>query len=127
METNPDINTPIQFIELLGAKHGITLPDLVEREELALAWRDTGDRVYAQVRVGAAAIGLLTRLGRRSGVTYEECKCNPLVYGGKVYSYLRDQGATPTQVQDAGRELILLIVRNLAPREKEVKEKEDFS
>ncbi len=116
------------FIELLGEKHGITLPPFAEREELAVAWSDArGRSSSAQLRVAAATLGLCTRLGRRAGADYIACKCDVLAYGGKVYSWLREQGVSPKEVKAAGDEVIVQVSNTLAPREPEVAAQADFS
>lgn len=117
------------FIVLLGEKHGITLPPFAEREELAVAWSDARARSSSssQLRVAAATLGLCTRLGRRAGADYTACKCDVLAYGGKVYSWLREQGASPKDVKLAGDEAIVQVSNTLAPREPEVAAQADFS
>ena len=108
-------------IELLGKPHAIILPSYAEREEIYVAWGQvqTGNPMR-KYRALAAAIGLCTRLGRHAEADYVALGCEPLRYGGAVYGYLRDQGATREQVVTAGMTIIELVSDALFPREAEV-------
>lgn len=81
-------------VTLLGRSHAVAAPpSIIEQEELYLAWRDArksrGGRGIP--RAAAALVGMCTRIGREAGVSYAECGCDPVVYGGRIYDWLRTQ------------------------------------
>jgi hypothetical protein len=117
----------VEPVRLLGV-HAVTLPDFADREDLARAWLESAQRGHRVVlRVYAAYLGLCTPLGRTSKADWSLSRCDALVYGGAVYSYMRDQGATPAQISAAALPLVGLIYEHLAPRETEVVKRADFS
>lgn len=117
----------VEPVRLLGV-HAVTLPDFADREDLARAWLESAQRGHRVVlRVYAAYLGLCTPLGRAAKADWARARCDALVYGGAVYSYLREQGATPAQISAAALPLVGLIYEHLAPREVEVVERTDFS
>ena len=104
------------------------LPSFAEREELAIAYNDTHQRGgLALQRAFCAALGLCTRIGRECGTTYHQHKYDALGYGGAVYGWLREQGATPKQIAEAGLPCIIACCEALAPRQPEVADKVVFS
>lgn len=128
METNPAAQAPIKSIELLGEKHAAELPDFCEREELWLAWTGAEAKsTHMKLRAAAAAIGLCTRIGRRVPVTYEDCDCKPAKYGGKVYSWLREQGVEADVVMTIGFDLVLWSAGHRGPREEAVADRSGFT
>lgn len=110
------------FVELLGQKHAVTLPDFATRGELNAAYYEVAPKKAGLVlyRVLAAHLGLCTRIGRKAGADYDECNCNVLTYGGKVLSYLMQQGVSHQAIIDSSRDLVTLIRANLFPRQSEV-------
>jgi hypothetical protein len=109
------------IVELLGREHAVRLPLFAEREELVSAAVEASRRgLNAQLRVLSAAIGLGTRLGAESGADYAATRCEPLVYGGLVYGFLRERGATPVDIRTAGKIVLDAMALSLAPRESEV-------
>jgi len=115
-------------VKLLGAEHTFLLPPCAEREELAVAFSDANKRGgMARLRVYSAALGLCTRVGRQSSVDYASCKCDPLVYGGRVYGWLREQGASAADVAEAAVPVLTAVMEALAPREAAIEAQEDFS
>lgn len=110
-----------QRIALLGEHHAVTLPDFAAREELLVAYGEVRKRGgIALLRVYAAAVGLCTRVGRRSEADYTRHRFDVLAYGGEVYGYLRKQKATPEQIANAALPIIAAIGAELYPRESEV-------
>ena len=112
-------------VKLLDKEHPVTLPDFTSREELFQAYLESGKkRGTAIFRVYGAAIGLTTRIGREghADVSFEECGYNVLTYGGKVYAYLRNAGASIEDVSAAGKPIFAAIQANLFPRASEVEE-----
>lgn len=108
----------------------VTLPDFATREELVMAWHEAGqgDGLHMpQRRVAAAAIGLCTSTGRKAKLDYAKLGCAPLVYGGAVYGYLREQGVDAAAIRLAGAELVVLCAESAFPREKEVEETANFT
>lgn len=115
-------------IRLLDRDHAIRLPLFAEREELVAAGVELNTAAApAQLRVCAAAVGLGTRLGAEAKADYARCRCDVLVYGGQVYSWLREQGAKPVDIRSAGITVLQAMALSLAPRESEVAAAQDFS
>jgi len=118
------------FIDLLDRKHAITLPNFAEREELAAALHevDHGKLTSHQtLRRLAAGIGLCTRIGRESGLTYASHKYDLASYGGAIYGWLREQGVQPRDLVAPGRACLAECASSLMPREAEVQSHADFS
>lgn len=116
-------------ITLGTATLAVTLPSWADREDLVIAWSDAskaGDG-SALRRVAAAALGLCTPVGRRSGCDFAAHKCDVRLYGGAVYSHLRERGVPIPEVMARGGEVIGLCAAALFPRESEVKAKADFT
>lgn len=115
-------------VTLLGRQHAVRLPSFAEREELVLAVVDARERpVSVQLRIWSAAIGLATRIGTEAKASYAASRCDVLVFGGEVYSWLREQGATPADIRTAGQEVLTAVSNAMAPREPEVAAAADFS
>jgi len=115
-------------INLLGREHAVRLPLFAEREELVTAAVEASKRgLNTQLRILSAAIGLGSRLGAEAGADYVATRCEPLVYGGLVYGYLREKGATPSDIRTAGKTILDAVVLSLAPRESEVAAAQDFT
>lgn len=118
-------NEPIT-IKLLGKDWAATLPDFATRDEICLAWSESDGGKVRRLRVYAAFIGTCTPVGRASKANYLQSKCDPYVYGGQVYQWLREKGCRPEDVRTAGKALFEMVAMNLAPRAAEVIEKADF-
>ena len=111
------------FLDLLGKKHAIVLPDFAAREELMVAYGESRTkRGVALMRVYAAVLGLCTRLGRMAGADYTAHRFDVLAYGGAVYGYLREQGVTMEQLSQAAVPLVITISEATFPRQPEVDE-----
>lgn len=109
------------LVEILGEKHTVTLPDFACREELIVAWGDARSRKgVALLRVYSAALGLCTRLGRRSSADYAKHRFDLLSYGGEVYGWLRERGVTPAQLAEAAIPVIVAATEATFPRPGEV-------
>lgn len=118
----------MKTIHMLGRDHAITLPGFAEREDVAVAYSDAYPRGGVRLmRAYSAAIGLCTRVGRESGHTLGDHKYDVLAYGGAVYGYLRGQGVPAKEIVEQGLPCVSAICDALAPRESEVREKEDFT
>lgn len=110
-------------ITLKGESLPVSLPDLVVREELAIASSDAQSRGgLLPLRVSAAAIGLCTPVGRRAKADLARAKYDLLAYGGAVYSWLREQGVTHADLAEQGGVCLRLVLAGLFPREDEVVE-----
>lgn len=117
-------------ITIAGKSLAVVLPDFATREELVLAWVDAsqeGGNQAALRRVAAAALGLCTSTGKRAKVDYGACRCDVLVYGGKVYSWLHDQKVELPDVLAGGVEIVTLCAEAAYPRASEVAAKADFT
>lgn len=129
METDSPAVTPptVLRVPLLGRNHAVTLPGFAEREELIVCYGEAYNRKGVTLaRAYSALVGLTTRLGKESGVDYAACRFDALDYGGKVYAWLRKQGATATQIQEAAIPIANALIDALPPRENEVADKADF-
>lgn len=108
-------------VSLLDKKHAVTMPDFSAREELVVAYGEAQSRKgVALLRVYAAALGLCTRLGAQSGANYAKSRFDVLAYGGEVYSWLRAQGLTATQIAQAAVPVVVAVTEATFPRESEV-------
>lgn len=105
----------------------VVFPDYATRQDLAVAWAENSENVMALRRVAAAAVGLCTRVGRLSKADYGRCKCDPLVYGGAVFSYLHEQGVTMEDTMRAGMAILSGLALSMAPSEPEVEERAGFT
>ena len=116
-------------ITLGTATLAVTLPSWADREDLVIAWSEAskaGDGAALR-RVAAAALGLCTPVGRRSGADFGACKCDVRLYGGAVYSHLRERGVPVGEVIERGAEVVGICAAALFPRADEVAAKADFS
>lgn len=108
-------------IDVGGRKHAVIMPDFAAREELLVAYGGARDRGgVALLRVYAAAIGLCTRLGREAGADYGAHRYDVLAYGGAVYGWLRQGGASVKLIAELGGPLIVSVSESLYPRQSEV-------
>ena len=116
-------------ITILGREYSLSLPDFDKREDIALGWHtaaSAGDGAALR-RIAGAALGLCTPIGKRSGVSWEACGCNVLAYGGKVYSYLREQRAGIPEIMEQGAQAMALCADAVFPREAEVDARAGFT
>lgn len=118
-----------QTVTVLAREYPLSLPDFDKREDLALAWHGAANASdgAALRRIAAAGLGLCTPLGKRSGVSWEACNCNLLAYGGKVYSYLREQKATIPDIMEQGGQAVAMCADSVFPREVEVEARAGFT
>lgn len=114
-------------IKLAGKEWAVTLPDFAAREEIALAWHEAASKSdgAALRRVAGAAIGLCTGVGKRTGVTF--AGTGLLMYGGAVYSWLREQREGIPTVMEMGGQVVALCAESVFPREAEVESRVSFS
>lgn len=122
MATETETQEP-RRVELLGARHTVTLPNFAAREELLVAYHEVRERGgVVLLRVYSAALGLCTRLGKQSGADYGKHRFDVLAYGGEVYAWLRGQGLTASQIAQAGQPVILDVAEAVFPSADEVSE-----
>lgn len=107
---------------ILGKPHAVVMPDFAVREELVSAYGDAARRGGSAVmRAYGAILGLCCpSLGRASGADYAAARFDALAYGGKVYGYLREHGASPADVAAAAVPLVVQVVEATFPRQEEV-------
>lgn len=117
-------------VSLLGRSHAVTPPpSLIEQEELYLAWQHARAKPKGLhiIRVAAAMVGLCTRLGREAGVSYAASDCDPLVYGGGIYNWIRAQGPNAVDgLVDAAVAIEPVLARSLLALS-EAQKRADFS
>lgn len=115
-------------VRLLGRDWPVTLPeDFAAREEMATAYAQSGDGKQRVMRVYAAALGLSTGLGRAAKADYLGAGCDPYLYGGRVYQYLRQQGADLREIAGQGEQVMAALLAALFPRQGEVDAREGFT
>ena len=114
-------------IEVVERVWPVSLPGFTEREELVAALSKHQSDGLMLRRVYAAAIGLCSGVGALTQVSYARCGHDVLTYGGKVYAYLREHGASVDVVSETGFELLIPMARQLFPREEEVAEQAGFT
>ena len=114
-------------IDIAGTSYPITLPDFATREDIALAWYTSASAADASTlrRVAGAAVGLCSPVGRRAGASFDGNGL--LLYGGKVYGWMREQGMTMEAVLTVGSDLYKLCADSVFPREAEVEARASFS
>ncbi|HYF53371.1 MAG TPA: hypothetical protein VEA41_03850 [Salinarimonas sp.] len=93
--------------------------DMTTREDLWFAWMEALPKgVGPQRRVWAAAVGLLTRIGRDAKVAYQG---DVVAYGGAVWRHLVDvEKASIPEVAKAGGFLLGKAAQGIFPREEEI-------
>lgn len=120
-----------ETLTLVGKSWPVTLPGFAEREELAQAMFQASGKLNRSpglsLRVAAAAIGFCTQVGQAAGATYARCDYDVLTYGGRVYDWLRKQGADQQTVATLGGQLIASCAQDLFPRAEEIKSKVSFT
>jgi len=121
-------------ITILGAQHVTTQPpDFAAAEEVVLhldRYRVAGGDAISlnTIRVLSAAIGfVLPGLAAAAGANWYGGGCDVLKFGGKVYGYLRERGATPEEVAAAGMEAVQMCAEKMFPRKSEVEQRAGFS
>lgn len=127
-------------VKILGQSLPIARPDRATIEELMQqlfelqrAWEAadaeerSGGLVARSHRLNAAFLGLSTQLGDRAKASWSKSGCDAMVYGGKVLSYLLEQGASRTELAEAAKPLVVWLSGFMFPRAKEVEEKTGFS
>lgn len=80
-------------------------------------------------RAGTAALGVCWQAGptgRKPTARYVKCKCNPLIYGGRVLDELVGRGIDYAELMNASLEAFRLLASDLLDAA-EVEEAEDFS
>lgn len=120
-------------VEILGARWPLIRPCFATIEEVGQAALRACQEV-AQVggqgrfyRTYAAVLGVTTQLGDKAGANWERAQCNPLVFGGQVYSYLREKGATADQIATAAQPVVVWLLAEAFPREAAIKAQENFT
>lgn len=134
----------MKSIVLMGETLPVALPGYTVCEELRAATAHLdGPRVW---RLLAACIALCTAapqdergrplkkdgrlvapIARRAGADYAASKCDPLVYGGVVYEWLRLQGVRKEEISAVGTKLLELASEKVFPADAEVHEAAGFS
>lgn len=119
------MSTDNATVSLLGKNHHVVLPDFATREELIVAYGESAKKGgVALLRVYAAVLGACTRIGREADADLAACRYDILTFGGKVYSYLREQGVSPKDIADQALPVVILIGNSTFPRQNAVEETE---
>lgn len=114
-------------ITILGREWPVKIPpQFAVREELVAALGEASDHGGRTMRAYGAIVGVCTTVGREAGADYVKARFDAFAYGGAVYGWLREQGATPQDVTTAGAAIFPALTAGLFPREPEVKERADF-
>jgi len=120
------MNNGAQTITIGGREYPLSLPDFDKREDLVLAWHGAPTGAGLR-RIAAAALGLCTPLGKRLGVDWSANGCDLLTYGGKVYSALREQKCSLSDIVGQGAKAVSMCADAMFPREVEVDARADFT
>lgn len=112
-------------VTILGPQEVRIPPQFAVREELILAYNDAGS-FSARQRVNSAVIGLCTPLGKAAKVDYVRARFDVLAYGGAMYGYLREQGASMADVATAAKPILEYLDKLLFPSEAEVVAEANF-
>ena len=132
-QTPPPPTEAPEFVELLNARWPVIRPSFATIEEVTQAALAACNGVSTPGglarfnRTYAAVLGICTQIGEKAGANWERSLCNPLVYGGQVYSYLREQGLTSDEIAPAAQPLVRWLLATAFPRKQEIKAKADFS
>jgi len=88
-------------------EYTVAVPALfIDRESLVISYQRAIERTgepMSLVRAAGALIGRCSSLGRAAKADWSACGCDPRVYGGEVYSFLREQGCTVQEIGAAGK------------------------
>lgn len=113
---------PKAQIAILGREFEVKKPpQFVVKEELVVAYGDALDRKGHRLRVAAAVLGICSpELQREARADYRAASFDPLAYGGAVYSFLRQRGATAREVIEQAEALVVELTDEIFPRQSEV-------
>lgn len=116
-------------IQIAGASWPTSMPSLATREDLVLRYgaAQDGGGGLGVLRVLAAAVGLCSGVGPAAKASLPRVDYRILEYGDAVYSWLRERGATPQEIAEAGGACFAALVGQMAPREAEVDAAAGFS
>lgn len=94
-------------------------PLFIDRESLVIFWEESlaaNSETMALGRAAGALLGRCSGLGKAAKADWVRAGCDPRVYGGEVYSFLREQGCTLEEVLAAARVCHDLLVEVLLGR-----------
>lgn len=115
-----------KFVQLLGERHVVRPIPFAVQTDLAESWlkAQASGLNGVWLRWHAAAVGLCTRVGDRSGVKLSACGWDPLVYGERVLDWMSAQGLdlSGAELPEAGRVLLLHLVELRRPKPADVEE-----
>lgn len=108
-------------VTLLGKTYPVRVPtQFAIREELVMAYQQAGDDFSRRQRVLGAVLGLCTEIGKESKCDFVRANFSVLGYGGAVYGWLRERGASMADVAIQGTPIVAHLDTILFPREAEV-------
>ena len=119
----------IATVALLGKDYDVKLPpQFAVKEDLVVAWGESEGNTSRRQRVCGAILGVCCPdLGREAGADYVKARFDPLAYGGAVYGYLRQKGASMGDVTTAAIPIVNRLYEQVFPRKEEVDKKVVFS
>ena len=116
-------------VTILGQKWPVSPPSGPNGFTAAEEWMEevNTNREDSGLRIMGAAIGLTTSVMSDSGITLEKSGYKILRYGGEVYGYLRQKGASANELLAAAPHCYKALTSLTTPSKKEVEEKQDFT
>ena len=116
-------------VNLLGKDWPVTKPEGPSGFTSCEEWREMlRDSTEPQgFRIMGSAIGLTTKVARDSGITLEKCGYKMLAYGGEIYGWLRQQGATNEELLAGAPVCYRVLMPVRPPTEAEVADKVNFT
>ncbi len=116
------------FVAVLGPEFEVKPPPtFAEREDVVVAWAESGSSQPKIRRVFGGVVGLCyPEIAKAAGADYDALDLDMVKFGAKVYEYLRAR-ATIGQISVVANALYLLCVEARSPRAKEVKDKVGFT
>ncbi len=108
-------------VNILGREWPVKLPpQFAVCEELVSAYGESVSDTGLLMRACGAILGISTGIGKEAGADYVKAGFKPLAYGGAVYGWLREKGATPQEVVDQAIPIYKQLAGKVFPRESEV-------
>ncbi len=116
------------FVAVIGPEFKVQAPPtFAEREDVVVAWAESGSSQPKIRRVFGGVVGLCyPEIAKAAGANYDAFDLDMVKFGAKVYEHLRAR-ATIGQISIVSNALYLLCVESRSPRAKEVQAKVDFT
>ena len=115
-------------VNIVGREWPVKLPpQFTVAEELVRSYGESVDDNGQFLRACGAILGIATKIGNEAGADYVKAGFRPLAYGGAVYGWLREKGATPKEIAELAAPLYARMRDRCFPRESEVSAQAGFT